>query len=324
MNRDRDRKRERDHRKRERDRDTKTTRENNFNKERYLERRQRSSPNIYSTGGGGGGGMDVGNGGGRRNTNSNIHHLNQRQQRFNGNLLGNTGSVDAHQQHHPHSHSHPHPHHHHPNHQIINNHHNATSSSTTYIANNSSTNPHILMCNHANNSTNILFNRPSRINNTPLITATQFNNQMLSKQSNSILVNRRDHRTALNLGLSGTPCTNFSNSNLLLTKANSNTHHLHAAAVGHAIGGGHHHLHHHHHHHHGQNSSTNSGGITPATQITDRILMAASIAAAQRHTLGIAHSAATNAAAVAAANNLNFLQQQNKPKLVIKPFKIND
>ncbi|XP_023305123.1 probable serine/threonine-protein kinase DDB_G0282963 isoform X2 [Lucilia cuprina] len=324
INKDRDRKRERDHRERERenDRDMKPTRENNnFIKERHMERRQRTSPNIYSTGGSGGcvgsGGVDVGNGGSRRNNNSNLHHINHRHQRLNVNFLGNTGSVGGHHHHHPH------PHHHHPNHQIINNHHNTTSSSSAYIANNSSTNPHNLMCNHANNSTNILFNRPSRINNTPLITATQFNNQMLSKQSNSILVNRRDHRTALNLGLSGTPCTNFSNSNLLLTKANTNPHHFHAAAVGHTIGGGHHH-HHHHHHHHSQNSSSISGGINPTTQITDRILMAASIAAAQRHSLGVAHSAASSAAAVAAANNLNFLQQQNKAKLVIKPFKIND
>lgn len=330
INKDRDRKREREHRERERerDRDTKITRENNnYNKERYLERRQKSSPNVYNTGGGvvGGGvtcGGNMGGNGGRRNNNNNtIHHLNHRQQRINGSLMGNIGGVGTHHHHHPHSH----PPHHHTNHQIINNHHN-NSTSSTFIANNSSTNPHNLMCSHANNSTNISFNRPSRINNTPLITATQFNNQMLSKQSNSILVNRRDHRTALNLGLSGTPCTNFSNSNLLLTKANTNPHHLHAAAAGHGIGVGHHHQHHHHHHHHhhGQNSSTNSGGSNTATQITDRILMAASIAAAQRHSLGVAHSAASNAAAVAAASNLNFLQQQNKQNLVIKPFKIND
>lgn len=52
--------------------------------------------------------------------------------------------------------------------------------------------------------------------------------------------------------------------------------------------------------------------------------MAASIAAAQRHSLGVVQSATSSVAAVAAANNLNYLQQQNKQKLVIKPFKIND
>lgn len=304
-NKEKDRKRERDTHERERE-------NYGFYKDRYLERRQKSIASFYNTSGSGIGGGTVG--GGRRNSNNSMININHRQRI---NIVCNSGGGGGHN----YPHSHLYPHHHHPNHKIINNHHNSSTSSF-FLANNTASNPHNLLCNHSNTSTNISYNRPSRINNTPLITATQFNNQMLSKQSNSILVNRRDHRTALSLGLSGTPCTNFSNSNLLLTKANANSHHLHVAPVGHVIGGHHHQHHHHHHHHHGQNAGASSGSGN-STQITDRILMAASLVAAQRQSLGV-HATVSSAAAIAAANNLNFLHQQNKPKLVIKPFKIND
>lgn len=46
--------------------------------------------------------------------------------------------------------------------------------------------------------------------------------------------------------------------------------------------------HQHHHHHHGQNLTTN-GGSNTATQKTDHILMAASIAGAQCHSFGVLH-----------------------------------
>lgn len=284
---DRERKRDQYHYHRERDakdcrdikpRETTTILNNSNNKERFNERRQRTSPSAYTAGGGGA----------RRPNNLNIHpppHHNHRQPRMNGNI-GGMGAGGLH--------------HHHLNH-----HNNPNSPFSNPTANNS-------LNLNSNNSINLSFNRPSRINTTPLITATQFNNQMLSKQSNSILVNRRDHRTALTLGLSSTPCTNFSNTNLLLTKANLNnatTHHLH----GHLHNQHHQHHHHHHHHHHSNLSSNNA-------QITDRILMAASIAA-QRHNLGLNSTTATSV-----ANNLTMLQQQAnaKPKIVIKPFKIND
>uniref|UniRef100_A0A1A9X0I3 Cwf21 domain-containing protein n=1 Tax=Glossina brevipalpis TaxID=37001 RepID=A0A1A9X0I3_9MUSC len=281
-NKDKERKRERE---RERERESDRDRERQINYYRRGDRdneRYRRSPPIHSVGCGG-----VGGGGINRRIN-NLYY----RPRMNGNANGGgAGHLLTHNTSIIHSNNCP-------NH----GHHNLGPL----------TGPYSHSANASNNAST--FNRPSRINNTPLITATQFNNQMLSKQSNSILVGRRNHRTALSLGLSGTPATNFSNSNLLLTKANAlhlQNHHSH-----------HHHHHQHHHHHHSNSNNT-------STQITDRILMAASLAAVGHHhnVMAYGHNNPTT------ANSLSYLQQQQqqqqqqlqqKPKIVIKPFKIND
>uniref|UniRef100_A0A1A9ZDY9 SRRM_C domain-containing protein n=1 Tax=Glossina pallidipes TaxID=7398 RepID=A0A1A9ZDY9_GLOPL len=168
-NKDKERKRERE---RERERESDRDRERQINYYRRGDRdneRYRRSPPIHSVGCGGvsGGGI-----------NRRINNLYYRP-RMNGNANGGgAGHLLTHNTSIIHSNNCP-------NH----GHHNLGPL----------TGPYSHSANASNNAS--AFNRPSRINNTPLITATQFNNQMLSKQSNSILVGRRNHRTALSLGL---------------------------------------------------------------------------------------------------------------------------
>ncbi|XP_053956443.1 serine/arginine repetitive matrix protein 2 isoform X4 [Anastrepha ludens] len=174
---------------------------------------------------------------------------------------------------------------------------------------------------HHHNNPPLIPHAPHAFN--PLL-SKHFNSGINSLNNNTMLISRREHHHRCSIGLNTSvnaqfSSTNFSNNSLLLTPNNS------------------HHAHHHHSHQHQHGSN--------ASIITDQFLIAASLATVtgggsggghharvHHHELGLsaAQHHGYNSAAVAAASNLSYHhhhhhhQHSNKPKIIIKPFKIND